>query len=185
MGILCADAPRVQGLWDPVARRRVLVAPNVLVAAELTSVDQTGQARWVALGVGLWGVLFEQAPWLRGHLSRLACRWPDDWSEMEGLLALIDQVLACQMDELTPRDISSVGWIRRHETESMPGWGLTSLRGLGPAVRDRAAWRARARELAHVVVDSGGLATLLRSPAHLPTQWEFDHPEAWLNRVGR
>jgi len=185
LGLLSVDAPRLLGLWDPTARRRVLVAPNVLVAAELASVDQTDQARWVALGAGLRGVLFEQAPWLKDRLSWLARRWPADARELEGLLALIDQLLACQMDRLTPRDISSAGWIRAHASESTVGWGLTSLRHLGVAAPDRAAWRARARGFACVVVDSAGLATLLRSPDHLPTARELDHPDAWLDRVGR
>ncbi len=182
--LLRAVGPRLHGLWDPVRERRVLVAPTVLVTAELDSLDQTEYARWVAVRVGLWGVLCEQAPWLTAHLSHLLRNLPGAVSGLVRLEVLLDELVTCQMDALTPMDISSVRWIRRNATDPMVGLGPASLRHLGATAGDIAAVRARAQDLARVIVGAGAVATLLRSPDHLPTAEEFDRPEAWLDRVG-
>jgi uncharacterized protein (DUF2342 family) len=182
--VLHTVGPRLHSLWDPVGRRRLLVAPNVVATADRASMDQIDFSRWVALRAGLWGVLHEQAPWLAPHLSHLIARWPSGAGDLTRLALVLDQVVTCEMDALTPQDISSVRWIRRTAQESMVGEGLSSLRRLGAAVGDVGETRARAHDLARVIVGAGGQATLLRSADHLPTAEEFDRPAAWLDRVG-
>lgn len=181
---LHALAPRVKGMWDPFARRRILVAPNVLEAAERGALDQIDYARWVALRAGLWGVMFEHAPWLSGHLAHLSRQLPGTTAGFSRTVLLLDGLASAQMATLTLQDIPSVGWIRRNSPEPAGVVGLRALRHLGASVPEVEAKRARALAFATRVVEVGGLPTLLRTPDHLPTPDEFEQPEAWVSRVG-
>ena len=181
---LHALAPRVKGMWDPFDQRRILVAPNVLEAAERGALDQIDYCKWVALRSGLWGIPFQQAPWLAGHMSHLARQMPSTTGEFVSLVQLLDALVSTQMDALTPQDIPSVGWIRANAPEPAGIFGLRALRHIGIPVADIERIRARSVAFARVVIDAGAVPTLLRSADYLPTVEEVDHPQSWVDRVG-
>ena len=174
-----------RGLWDPVGRRRVLVAPNVLSTAVRRDLDQSDYARWVALSTGLWGVAFEQAPWLSPHLAHLSGRLPAGAAQLARALLVVGEVVNLQMGTLTPQDLASARWIRANVSDSLLTSALAALRRIDAVVGDIESARLRARALAREVLQADALEVLLASVDHLPTAEEFDHPSAWLDRVGR
>lgn len=179
-----ALAPHVKGVWDPFDSRRVLVAANVLGAAEDAALDQNDYCRWTALRVGLWGVMFVHAPWLRDHLGHLARQVPESLADFATLVLVLDGVVDAWMEALSPREIPSVGWIRRNGPEQAGVAGLRALRLAGMAVEGIEEARACAAAFSGVVVAAGGVPTMLRSRDHLPTRDEVCRPEAWTARVG-
>lgn len=179
-----ALAPHATGVWDPFDSRRVLVAANVLEAAEGAALDQNDFCRWTALRAGLWGVMFVRAPWLRDHLGHLARQLPDTLTDFANLVLVLDGVVDAWMGALTPQEIPSVGWIRRNAPEQAGVAGLRGLRLAGMAVEGIEEARAGAAAFSDVVVAAGGVPTLLCSRDHLPTRDEVAHPGAWTARVG-
>lgn len=179
-----ALAPRAKGLWDPFAPGRVLVAANVLQAAEGAALDQNDFCRWTALRSGLWGVLLVRAPWVCDHLGHLARQMPSTVSDFTNLVLVLDGIVDAQMEALTPHEIPSVGWIRRNAPEQGGVAGLRALRLAGMAVDRLEEARADAAAFSQIVVAAGGVATLLKSRDHLPTREEIARPETWTERVG-
>lgn len=181
---LSALAPQVKGLWDPFAHRRVLVAPNVLATAEKGALDQIDYSRWVSLRAGLWGTLFEAAPWLVSHMSRTSRHLPQSSGDFARLVLVLDAVVSSLLEDLGPQDIPSIGWIRHNAPEPAGVVGLKVLTWMGIPVPELDPERARAAAFAQEVRADSALATLLRSPDYLPTREEFEHPEVWARRVG-
>ncbi|MDN5964238.1 MAG: zinc-dependent metalloprotease [Actinomyces sp.] len=181
---LRALAPHVKGLWDPFRRRRILVAPNVLATAEKGALDQTDYSRWVALRSGLWGTLFEQAPWMVDFMSRTTRHLPQSTGDFARLVLLLDAVVTSCLEDLGPQDIPSVGWIRHNAPEPAGVSGLRVLSWLGIPVVELDPERAHAEAFARTVRDHCALSTLLTSPDYLPTREEFEHPQSWVRRVG-
>ncbi len=182
--VLTRLVPRIRGLWDPFERRRILVAPTVLSTGDRCSLDQIDHSRWVALRTGLWGVLFEQAPWLGAHLVHLSRTLPRTTGDLVRLVVLADALVARQMEALTPQDIPSAQWLRHHAPGSAGFVGLDALRLLGLGIGDLTAQHTQAEGFAREVIAAGSLDALLLSADHLPTREELERPQAWVSRVG-
>ncbi|WP_277063007.1 hypothetical protein [Schaalia cardiffensis] len=101
---------RATGLWDPRVKARVLIAPNVLAAAHAHSLDQSDWCKWVALRVGLEGLIVHKAPNLVDPTL--------ENTDFLARLLLVDALLDALMLRLTPADLSSVLWIRNFGPKS-------------------------------------------------------------------
>ncbi len=110
---------RATGLWDPRVQARVLIAPNVLAAAHAHSLDQNDWCKWVALRVGLEGLIVKKAPNLVDPTL--------ENTDFLARLLLVDALLDALMLRLTPADLSSVLWIRNFGPKS-------SIRALASAL---------------------------------------------------
>ena len=183
MGIRTMSAQSM-GVWDPFTKHRVLIAPNVLAASEKYAFDQMDYCRWSALCTGLWAVHFEYAPYLITHLGGLAADLPGSAVTFKQLIMLLVALPDVEMEALTPRDLPSIGWIRRHKMDSAGLAGLHLLHKAGvPSVHFEEE-QACAQAFARMVVDNGALPVLLDRVENLPTVEEFSQPQLWRQRVG-
>lgn len=183
MGIRAMSAQSM-GVWDPFTKHRVLIAPNVLAASEKYALDQKDYCRWSALRTGLWAVHLEYAPHLITYLGQLAADLPATAVEFKQLIMLLVALPDVEMESLTPRDVASIGWIRRHKMGSTGLAGLHLLHKAGVPSAHLEEEQAAAQAFARVVIDADALPLLLDSVENLPTAKEFAHPLMWRERVG-
>lgn len=183
MGIRTMSAQSM-GVWDPFTKHRVLIAPNVLAASEKYALDQKDYCRWSALRTGLWAVHLEQAPHLVPYLGELAADLPVTAVEFKHLILLLVALPDVEMEELTPRDLASIGWIRRHKMDSTGLAGLHLLHKAGVPSVHLEEEQAAAQAFARMVIDAKALPVLLDSIVNLPTAEEFSRPQLWRERVG-
>ena len=176
-------APHVKGIWDPFGQRRIFIAPSVLEAAQRGTLDHKDFSSWVAIRAGLWGILFSSAPWLRDELSITAAKFPSSTAQLARLVMMMDGIVRAQMEQISPRQISSARWIRNNAPESAGMTGLMELRRLGASVRSIEAERQGAFSFARHVVLDGQVATLLSDRSHMPTREELVSYESWRDRV--
>lgn len=176
--LLSVLAETATGIWDPRSCERVLVAPNVLEDAHRYSLDQGDWSKWVALRAGLWGVALDAAPFI-------ASFDPGDEEPLAGLLErmlLVDCLVSAQLDQLTPADIASVGWLKAHRHYSAVAT-LVSLtaRASSLPVPDHVLRSGDA--FARYIVAKGLGSALLSEASNLPTPDELDSPQRWRTRV--
>lgn len=183
IGVLRTVAPHVKGIWDPFGQRRIFIAPSVLEAAQRGTLDHKDFSSWVAIRAGLWGILFSAAPWLRDELSITAAKFPSSTAQLARLVMMMDGIVRAQMEQISPRQISSARWIRNNAPESAGMTGLMELRRLGASVRSIEAERQGAFSFARHVVLDGQVATLLSDRTHMPTREELVSYESWRDRV--
>lgn len=183
MGIR-AMAAQSMGVWDPFTQHRVLIAPNVLAASEKYALDQKDYCRWSALRTGLWAVHLEHAPHLIEHMGKLAADLPARAVEFKQLIMLLVALPDVEMEALTPRDLPSIGWIRRHKMDSAGLAGLHLLHKAGVPSAHLEEEQAAAQAFARMVMDNDALPLLLETVENLPTVDEFSNPSLWRQRVG-
>lgn len=183
MGIR-AMAAQSMGVWDPFTKHRILIAPNVLAASEKYALDQKDYCRWSALRTGLWAVHLEYAPHLIAYLGELAADLPATAVEFKQLIMLMVALPDVEMESLTPRDLVSIGWIRRHKMDSTGLAGLHLLHKAGVPSAHLEEEQAAAQAFARMVIDADALPVLLDSVTNLPTAEEFTRPHLWRERVG-
>lgn len=192
VGLIAAVAIRkltvsAQAFWQPFEEGLLLVAPNVWQTAARHRLDQTDYAKWVALRSGLWGVYFTEAPWLADYFRRQVSQAPRRSMEVARVSVLLAQLVAAQLEFITPKQILSVEWIRGHLPRSGLIIAVGQLRLLGDVMPDLTALEAAAHNFVHVTNlhrDPDALTLLLRSPDYLPTEEELATPRMWKDRVG-
>lgn len=183
MGIRAMSAQSM-GVWDPFTKHRVLIAPNVLAASEKYALDQKDYCRWSALRTGLWAVHLEHAPHLITYMGELAADLPGTAVEFKQLILLLVALPDVEMEALTPRDLPSIGWIRRHKMDSAGLAGLHLLHKAGVPSAHLDEEQAAAQAFARMIIDSKALPLLLENVRNLPTAEEFKRPHLWRERVG-
>ncbi len=172
------------GVWDPLSRRRVLFAPNVLRTARRYALDQQDFSRWAALRTGLWATHFEHAPHLVDYLGDLCRDLATSSREFAELVVLLAVLPSVELEKLTTRDLPSLGWIRQHRSGSAWIVGLSLLPSLGMSTLELEELAGRATLFARAVMEAGALPQLLESVIALPTSEELSNPQAWMQRVG-
>lgn len=171
------------GLWDPLDRQRLLIAPNVLQDTSRFSLDQGDLCKWVALRTGLIGVLFEEATFLAPMLISMS-EPGVDITELIGLFCLIDAVSTVAMERLTPADLSSIRWLTSYADRAGQDIIMSLCsRSVGVSPTDVSHIHAAALQYARTVLHEASLADILTSPDTMPRVSELFNPSAWLERV--
>lgn len=172
------------GIWDPVNDRRILVAPSILNVARRYSLDHKDFARWAVLRTSLWATHFVHAPHLMEYLGALATDLSDRGREFAELVILLAVLPAVELEQLTTKDLPSLGWIRRHRSGSAWLTGLAMLPHVGLSAADIDALAAHAAHFSRHILAQGALPRLLESLDTLPSSEELAHPQRWCERLG-
>lgn len=178
----------VTGTWDPVSRRAILIAPNVLDDAVRDNLDQGDWSRWVALKALIAGTIWESAPFLldalRADARALGLRDPQADQERACIPILIDAIAAAHLDRLTTRDLSSLGWIRSHRAHTSMQVYRASAALMGiPTDEELDSLSVFCRLFAQKIVEQGNLPLLVSAERCWPTLEELADYSLWEQRV--
>ena len=178
----------ITGTWDPINRRALLVAPNVLDDAVRDNLDQGDWSRWVALKALIAGTIWESAPFLltavRTDARELRVRDPQTEYERACIPMLVDALAAAHLDRLTTRDLSSLGWIRSHRAHTPLYVYRASAALMGISTDENLdSLSVSCRLFAQKIVEEGQLPLLVSDESSWPTLEEVVDYSLWEQRV--
>lgn len=171
------------GIWDPVTHQRVLFAPNVLTIANRYRLDHKDFARWAVLRTSLWSVHFEHAPHLVEHMADLSRNLGAYGHRFAELVVLLSVLPTVELEQLTTKDLPSLGWIRQHRSRSAWLVGLSLLPKIGMTPTEVDVLADAATTFCRFVMREGLLPLLLTGVETLPSAQEMARPDMWLARV--
>lgn len=188
VGLSRASGELLTFWWDRGdALRTVLVAPNVWQVATDNRFDRTDFSRLVALRAALWERLLRQVPWVGVHLGQGLGQLPRGSDSFTEAVALLEELIDLSLEDLTPREMPSINWIRQHQGSPSFLHSCLRLPGVDRSRAELDRLRFDARQFLTVLdvrSHPRRLAALLAGPTALPSGPELTDPARWQKRVG-
>jgi uncharacterized protein (DUF2342 family) len=192
----------VLGQYDPLlladgeAHALYFVRPNIVRVADMLDADYDRFRRWIAFHEVTHAAEFGAAPWLPDHLESTMMEAVENLStgsidrenlgQLDTTMTAVEGYAELIMDEAFDDEYED---LRRKLDQRRQGRSpIEQLirRVLGLSVKRRQY--ERGKEFFDGVVDRSDIETAGRvweSPETLPTDAEFDDPQAWLDRIDR